>query len=136
MLDIKFIRENKEIVEAAVKSKNRTLNVNELLAVYDKKKALMQKLEENNRERNVAAQNRDSVKGIELKKQVDFITRTYKQPALVEEFISGQEFTVAIVGNENPEIMPVVQIKIDGKLKFANVGRCSYGKNAWLAVGI
>jgi len=54
----------------------------------------------------------------ELKKQVDFITKTYKQPALVEEFISGQEFTVAIVGNENPEIMPVVQIKIDGKLKL------------------
>ncbi|MDP2830776.1 MAG: ATP-grasp domain-containing protein, partial [Candidatus Omnitrophota bacterium] len=54
----------------------------------------------------------------ELKKQVDFITKTYKQPALVEEFISGQEFTVAIIGNENPEVMPVVQIKIDGKLKL------------------
>lgn len=54
----------------------------------------------------------------ELKKQVDFITKTYKQPALVEEFISGQEFTVAIVGNQNPEVMPVVQIKIDGKLKL------------------
>lgn len=54
----------------------------------------------------------------DLKKQVDFITKTYKQPALVEEFISGQEFTVAIVGNENPEVMPVVQIKIDGKLKL------------------
>ncbi len=54
----------------------------------------------------------------DLKKQVDFIVATYKQPALVEEFISGQEFTVAIVGNENPEVMPVVQIKIDGKLKL------------------
>ena len=54
----------------------------------------------------------------ELKKQVDFIIKTYKQPALVEEFISGQEFTVAIVGNKNPEVMPVVQIKIDGKLKL------------------
>lgn len=54
----------------------------------------------------------------ELKKQVDFITKTYKQPALVEEFISGQEFTVAIVGNDNPEVMPAVQIKIDGKLKL------------------
>jgi len=54
----------------------------------------------------------------ELKKQVEFIVKTYKQPALVEEFISGQEFTVAIVGNENPEVMPVVQIKIDGKLKL------------------
>ncbi|MDD3345524.1 MAG: ATP-grasp domain-containing protein [Candidatus Omnitrophica bacterium] len=56
----------------------------------------------------------------DLKKQVDFITKTYKQPALVEEFISGQEFTVAIVGNDNPEVMPVVQIKIDGKLKLNN----------------
>ncbi len=54
----------------------------------------------------------------ELKRQVEFIVKTYKQPALVEEFISGQEFTVAIVGNENPEVMPVVQIKIDGKLKL------------------
>ena len=65
-------------------------------------------LSENSRVENIA----------ELKKQVDFITKTYKQPALVEEFISGQEFTVAIVGNENPEVMPVVQIKIDGKLKL------------------
>lgn len=55
---------------------------------------------------------------VELKKQVDFITKTYKQPALVEEFISGSEFTVAIVGNENPEVFPVVQIKIDGKLQL------------------
>jgi D-alanine-D-alanine ligase len=53
-----------------------------------------------------------------LKEQVEFITKTYKQPALVEEFISGQEFTVAIVGNDDPEVMPVVQIKIDGKLKL------------------
>lgn len=54
----------------------------------------------------------------ELKKQVEFVTNTYKQPALVEEFISGQEFTVAIVGNDNPEVMPIVQIKIDGRLKL------------------
>jgi D-alanine-D-alanine ligase len=54
----------------------------------------------------------------ELKKQVEYVVDTYKQPALVEEFISGQEFTVAIVGNDPPEVMPVVQIKIDGRLKL------------------
>ena len=54
----------------------------------------------------------------ELIKQVEFIINTYKQPALVEEFISGQEFTVAVVGNDPPEALPVVQIKIDGKLKL------------------
>lgn len=54
----------------------------------------------------------------ELKKQVEYVISSYKQPALIEEFISGQEFTVAIVGNDAPEVMPIVQIKIDGKLKL------------------
>lgn len=49
-----------------------------------------------------------------LKRQAEYIINTYKQPALVEEFISGQEFTVAIVGNNPPEVLPIVQIKIDG----------------------
>ncbi|MBI4706850.1 MAG: ATP-grasp domain-containing protein [Candidatus Omnitrophica bacterium] len=54
----------------------------------------------------------------DLKKQVEYITTTYKQPALIEEFISGQEFTVAVVGNDPPEALPIVQIKIDGRLKL------------------
>ena len=54
----------------------------------------------------------------ELAKQVDYVVTAYKQPALIEEFISGQEFTVALVGNDPPEVLPVIQIKIDGKLKL------------------
>ncbi len=54
----------------------------------------------------------------ELKKQVEYIVSTYKQPALIEEFISGQEFTVAVLGNDPPEALPVVQIKIDGRLQL------------------
>lgn len=54
----------------------------------------------------------------ELQAQVKFVVDTYKQPALVEEFISGQEFTVAVIGNDPIETMPVVQIKIDGELKL------------------
>jgi D-alanine-D-alanine ligase len=53
-----------------------------------------------------------------LKERADYIITTYKQPALIEEFISGQEFTAAIIGNDNPEVMPLVQIKIDGRLKL------------------
>ncbi|MFA5099372.1 MAG: ATP-grasp domain-containing protein [Candidatus Omnitrophota bacterium] len=52
----------------------------------------------------------------ELFKQVELIVTKYKQPALVEEFIRGTEFTVAILGTESPEVLPVVQIKIDGAL--------------------
>jgi len=54
----------------------------------------------------------------DLKKQVEHITSTYKQPALIEEFIRGEEFTVAIIGNDPPEVMPIVQIKIDGQLNL------------------
>ncbi|MBP7216271.1 MAG: ATP-grasp domain-containing protein [Candidatus Omnitrophica bacterium] len=54
----------------------------------------------------------------ELKAQVERVVTNYKQPALIEEFISGQEFTVAIVGNDPPEVFPVVQIKIDGRLQL------------------
>ncbi|MDD5079972.1 MAG: ATP-grasp domain-containing protein [Candidatus Omnitrophica bacterium] len=54
----------------------------------------------------------------ELMKQVEHVISTYKQPALVEEFIRGEEFTVAIVGNDPPEVLPIVQIKIDGQLNL------------------
>ena len=53
-----------------------------------------------------------------LKRQVDFINQTYHQPALVEEFISGREFTVAVIGNKDCEAMPVVQVSIDGNVEL------------------
>ena len=54
----------------------------------------------------------------ELIRQVAFVIDTYKEPALVEEFIRGEEFTVAVVGNDPAEVLPVVQIKIDGRLNL------------------
>jgi len=56
----------------------------------------------------------------QLKKQVDHICRNYHQPALVEEFIKGTEFTVAVIGNEPPQAMPVVQYAIAGKTTLGN----------------
>jgi D-alanine-D-alanine ligase len=55
-----------------------------------------------------------------LKKQVDLINKTYHQPALVEEFIRGREFTIAVLGNGNAQAMPVVQTCINGKLEAAD----------------
>lgn len=51
----------------------------------------------------------------ELKRQADWVIRTYKQPALVETFITGSEFTVPIIGNEDAEALQTIQISIDGK---------------------
>ena len=48
------------------------------------------------------------------------VNKNYKQPALVEEFISGFEFTVPVLGNRNPEAMPVIQYMISGKEKLGD----------------
>lgn len=48
-----------------------------------------------------------------LKKRTQLMVNTYNQPALVEEFITGQEFTVAVIGNAEPEVLPPVQIAIN-----------------------
>lgn len=57
----------------------------------------------------------------ELLRQSKWIIDTYKQPALVEEFIRGREFTIGIIGNENPEVLPIVQVEIDGRLDADNL---------------
>lgn len=56
----------------------------------------------------------------ELQKQIDIINTVYKQPALVEEFISGTEFTVPVIGNKTPQAMPVVQYKMNGSLDLGD----------------
>jgi D-alanine-D-alanine ligase len=50
----------------------------------------------------------------DLIKQVSYIIETYSEGAIVEEFLNGREFTVAILGNGNDaRILPIVEIKFD-----------------------
>ena len=45
----------------------------------------------------------------ELEQQIDFLLETYRQPVLVEEFLPGDEFTCAILGNgDNATVLPLV----------------------------
>lgn len=52
----------------------------------------------------------------QLKNQIAMIFERYQQPALVEQFVRGREFTVLVFGNETPEAMPVIQYAINDNL--------------------
>ncbi len=52
----------------------------------------------------------------ELNEQILFIGEKYHQPALIEEFIAGREFTIGIIGNgKNLEVFPVIEITYRGE---------------------
>ncbi len=47
----------------------------------------------------------------ELWCQLREVIEHYKQPALVEQFLSGREFTVALIGNgETLEVLPIIEL--------------------------
>jgi D-alanine-D-alanine ligase len=51
---------------------------------------------------------------VELEREVVRVLESYHQPALVEEFLPGREFTVAMLGNgSDVQILPIVEIKFD-----------------------
>ena len=47
----------------------------------------------------------------ELEDEVKRVLVSYNQPALIEEFLPGREFTVAVLGNGNEtEVLPIIEI--------------------------
>jgi D-alanine-D-alanine ligase len=57
----------------------------------------------------------------ELFEQVERIVTAYGQPALIEEFLPGREFTVAMLGNGNDtQVLPIVEIQFDSLPKGVN----------------
>jgi D-alanine-D-alanine ligase-like ATP-grasp enzyme len=45
-----------------------------------------------------------------LREQVAFLLQTYHEPALVQRFIQGREFTVGILGNRRPVVLPATEV--------------------------
>ncbi|MDD5361441.1 MAG: ATP-grasp domain-containing protein [Ignavibacteria bacterium] len=50
----------------------------------------------------------------ELNSEIERVKSCYGQPALVEDYITGKEFTVAMLGNGNDvRVLPIVEINLD-----------------------
>jgi D-alanine-D-alanine ligase len=53
-------------------------------------------------------------------KRAEYVLKEYRQPALIEEFIMGQEFTIGVIGNEDPEALPPLQVIIKGETELGD----------------
>ncbi|KKQ67296.1 MAG: Serine-tRNA ligase [Candidatus Daviesbacteria bacterium GW2011_GWA2_38_24] len=71
MLDINFIRENKEKVIDAAKQKGVDIDINRLLEVDQTRRELIKKVDDLRAQRNEAAKNRDIEKGRQIKSELD-----------------------------------------------------------------
>ncbi len=49
----------------------------------------------------------------DLREAVGYIISEFDQQALVEQFIRGREFAVGVLGNQPPEVFPVLEIDLD-----------------------
>ncbi len=57
----------------------------------------------------------------ELQEQVERVVLNYHQPALIEKFLPGREFTVALLGNGgNVRVLPIIEMQFDLLPKGAN----------------
>src|SRR5215813_10343094 len=52
----------------------------------------------------------DSVK--DLMERIHYIHEEFDSPALIEEYIEGREIYAAIIGNENAEVLPLVELDL------------------------
>ncbi len=88
MLDLQFIRDNPDIVRAAMKNKNRdgAVDLDRLLSLAEERKQAAGQISEINRRRNEAAAARDAVRGKALKDDLQALEERYA--ALEKELVS------------------------------------------------
>ena len=71
MLDIKFIRENKEIVQLGAKKKHVDINIDELISLDDKRKELLSQIEKKRAEQNAISEKIPSASPEDRQKMID-----------------------------------------------------------------
>ncbi|MBI2612577.1 serine--tRNA ligase [Candidatus Kaiserbacteria bacterium] len=85
MLDIKFIRENKDIVAAGAKKKHIEINLDALIALDDKRRELQAKIDEKRAEQNAASDAITSAKDTGEKQKIIARMQEVKETLRLEE---------------------------------------------------
>ncbi len=87
MLDITFIRDNLDIVKAAIQNKNRQgIDLDRIVALADERKKVATEISDTNRKRNEAAAARDAEAGKKLKDDLKALEEKYQ--SLEKELVS------------------------------------------------
>jgi len=48
----------------------------------------------------------------ELMERIHYVQEEFNSPALIEEYIEGREIYAGILGNQNPEVLPLVELDL------------------------
>ncbi len=86
MLDIKFIKENKDLVIEAAKNKNREVDVDRIILLGEERKKLRNEIDLMNQKRKEAANARDVAKGQQIKLDLEELEKDFAE--IDKEFIS------------------------------------------------
>src|SRR3989344_7057068 len=98
MLDIKFIRENKDLIKAAAEKKHFKLDLDRLLAIDEKRRALISEIDEMRRVHKEASELTATLQG---KDREDHILKVKGD----KDKLSHKEFELRTVEGEFDELM-------------------------------
>lgn len=87
MLDIKFIRENKEVVQAGAKKKHVDINVDELISLDDKRKDTLTSIEKKRAEQNAISEKIPTATPEDRQKMIDDMKIVKEALQKEEEFL-------------------------------------------------
>lgn len=111
MLDINFIKENVDVVKKAVKDKDLSVNIDELLELEKKRRGLIVRVEELRQQRNIAAKERDVEEGKKIKAELGSLENElreveagYNEVMLLVPNIPSSDSPIGPDANSNKEI--------------------------------
>lgn len=89
MLDIKFIRENKEVVQAGAKKKHVNINIDELITLDDRRKEILLSIEKKRSEQNSISEMMPKASPEDRQKMIDSMKTVKESLQKEEEVLKG-----------------------------------------------